>query len=104
MRRLLLLLAAVSLQAAGQAPAEPPKPAAAPDKPAAAPSTEPRRPLILRLDEVDGPRMSFGRSASETDAGKELPSLGGDARKINPNWAPPGSRGSPYPHTSENLE
>jgi hypothetical protein len=90
MKRLLLLLLGFSLDAAAQ-PAKPPAPA--PEKPAVTQPAEARRPLILRLDEVDGPRMSFGRSSTETEKPRDLPSLGGDARKIDPAQL----NGSPFP-------
>jgi hypothetical protein len=91
--RLLLVLLGFSLDAAAQAPAANPAPAQTPEKPAVTQPAEPRRPLILRLDEIDGPRMSFGRSSTETEKPKDLPSLGGDARKIEPTQ----SSSSPYP-------
>jgi hypothetical protein len=87
--------------AATQTPAAAPAPAAAPEKPAATQPVEPRRPLILRLDEIDGPKPSFGASEGEKYQGRELPSLGGDARKVEGGGIP---RSSPYPHSSENLQ
>ena len=42
--------------------------------------------------------MSFGRSASETETPKDLPTLGGDARI--PEYK---LRSAPYPHTSDQL-
>ena len=101
--RSFLALLALSLPAAAQTPAPAPeKPAATPEKPAAAqPAAEPRRPLILRLDDPDGPKMSFGASEGERYRGAELPTLGGDARRVDPNWSP---STSPYPHSSENLQ
>jgi hypothetical protein len=84
--------------AAAQPPVVAPKPAPVPDKPIAAPAAEPSRPLILRLDEIDGPRPSFGASPGERYQGGQLPALGGDARQVEG-----GLRGNPYPHSSENL-
>jgi hypothetical protein len=72
----MLLLAAGSAAPQASAPATPPT-AQPPERPAAPPR------LILRLDEIEGSRMSIGRSASETDAKKDLPSLGGDARPVD---------------------
>jgi hypothetical protein len=106
MRRFLTLIA-FSLQAALALaqPAEAPKPAAAPEKPAATPAAnppaEPRRPLILRLDEVDGPKMSFGASQGEKYQSEALPGLGSGARQLDPSWSP---RTTPYPHSSDNLQ
>ena len=100
--RSFLILIAFSLPAAAQAPAPvPEKPAAAPEKPAAAPPAEPRRPLILRLDEVEGPKMSFGASQGEKYQSEALPGLGSGARQLDPSWSP---RTSPYPHSSDNLQ
>ena len=102
MTRYFLILAACSLPAAAQAPVPAPeKPAAAPEKPAATPPAEPRRPLILRLDEVDGPKMSFGASQGERYQSEALPGLGSGARQLDPSWSP---RTSPYPHSSDNLQ
>jgi hypothetical protein len=102
--RLFLVCIAFSLPAAAQTPAPAPapeKPAATPEKPAAAQPAEPRRPLILRLDEVDGPKVSFGASQGESYKSDSLPGLGAGARPLDPSWSP---RTSPYPHSSENLQ
>ena len=72
----MLLLAAGSAAPQASAPATPPT-----AQPAERPAAPPR--LILRLDEIEGPRMSIGRSAGETEAKKDLPALGGDARKAD---------------------
>jgi hypothetical protein len=99
----LFLFVALSLNAAtavAQAPAEAPKAAAEPDKPAATPAAEPRRPLILRLDEIDGAKPTFAPSESEKTRSGDLPSLGGDARTLERAKS---LRSSPYPHSSENL-
>jgi len=100
-----LLLAAAGPVAAQQVPA--PAPAAAPPATAAPspaqaepPAATGSRPLILRLDEIDGPRMSFGRSAGEREAPRDLPSLGGDVRTLETSRS---LRSSPYPTSSENL-
>jgi 2-oxoglutarate dehydrogenase E2 component (dihydrolipoamide succinyltransferase) len=105
-----MLLAVSILAAAGplaaQSPApQAPAPAATP-APAAPSSAQPAerpaeapRPLILRLDDVDAPRMSFGRSAGEKDAPRNLPSLGEDVRTPESRM-----RSSPYPHSSDNLQ
>ena len=104
MRRLFFLYALVSLQAQAQAPSTNPA-AAAPAAPAPAPAAQPAKPaepprrLILRLDEMDGPKPSFGASAGETYGSQNLPSLGGDAMKVDPSKL----RSSPYPETDPNL-
>jgi hypothetical protein len=87
--------------AAAQAPAPAaPKPAAATPAPAAQPApAEPRKPLVLRLDEIDGPRMTFGASPNEKIQSKELPSLGGDARPLP--TLPAGTSGSAFPRDAE---
>ena len=100
--RLFLACIAFSLPAAAQTPAPAPapeRPAAKPETPAAAQPAEPRRPLILRLDEIDGPRPSFGASQGERYQSNQLPTLGGDARM--PDYQ---LRTNPYPHSSENLQ
>jgi hypothetical protein len=80
---LAVLVAAGLLVAAGQARPQAAAPEAPPAaKPAEPPKAAPPR-LILRLDEIEGPRMSIGRSASETDPKKDLPALGGDARPVD---------------------
>ena len=76
-----LLVAFPLLAAAGPVAAQSPAPQP-PATPASQPAERPAR-LILRLDEIDGPRMSIGRSASETEPKKDLPSLGGDARPVD---------------------
>jgi hypothetical protein len=105
------LLALALLAAAGQALAQSPATPAAEPKPpaAAAPSTAqpperpaaPRAPLILRLDEIDGPKPTFAPSESERPPSADLPSLGGDARAMERAKS---LRSSPYPHSSENLQ
>jgi hypothetical protein len=90
----LLLIAALPLAAQTPAPA--------PEKPAATPAAEPRKPLILRLDQIEpGRRMSVGPSAEEKVQSQSLPSLGGDARALEK--VPAGSRGSPFPKSPENV-
>ncbi|HEY2335981.1 MAG TPA: hypothetical protein VGI18_01295, partial [Burkholderiales bacterium] len=75
-------------------------PAAATPAPAAQPApAEPRKPLVLRLDEIDGPRMTFGASPNEKIQSKELPSLGGDARPLP--TLPAGTSGSAFPRDAE---
>ena len=95
------LLALALLAAAGQALAQSPAtPAAEPKPPAAAPSTAqpperpaaPRAPLILRLDEIDGPKPTFAPSESERTPSADLPSLGEGARPLDHS-----QRSSPYP-------
>ena len=83
-----LLLAIALPAAAQQAPAEPAK---APQPPA----KEERRPLNLRLDNPS----SFATVAPpEKEQQKGLPTLGGDARKIEtPAVAGTRSEGGPYP-------
>jgi hypothetical protein len=87
--------------AAAQAPAPAaPNAAAATPAPAAQPApAEPRKPLVLRLDEIDGPRMTFGASPNEKIQSKELPSLGGDARPLP--TLPAGTSGSAFPRDAE---
>src|SRR5258708_15397210 len=69
---LFLLLAGM---AAAQAPAPTPEKSATPEpKPAG-------RPLILRLDDVEGPRMSVGASPTEKPPENELPAPGGKPNK-----------------------
>jgi hypothetical protein len=75
-----------SLFAAGGAAAQTSAPAPAPTQSAAPASTPaqpkpPARPLILRLDEIDGPRITVGPSATEKPPEKELPALGGPPSK-----------------------
>ena len=80
---LVVLVVPMLMLAAGSAAPQAPAPEAAPAaKPAEPPKAAPPR-LILRLDEIEGPRMSIGRSASETDPKKNLPALGGDARPVD---------------------
>jgi hypothetical protein len=96
MKRSLLAIALSLLAgaAAAQTPAPAaPKPAApAATAPAAAPA-EPRKPLVLRLDEIEGPRMSFGASQSETYKKSDLPDIG--TAKPSPSWTPPPSSITP---------
>jgi len=95
----LLLLACAA--AAAQTPAPSTNPPAAPA--AAAPAqkpAEPRKPLILRLDEIEGPRMHFGASPDEKYQPAELPSLGGDTRSLENARSIDKNRASPYPSNS----
>ena len=59
-----------------QATPEPPSPSKSPakDRPA----------LKLRLDEMPGGRPRIGAGTAEKEPAKDLPSLGGDARRIDP--------------------
>ena len=103
MKRLLsaIALSLLAGAAAAQAPAAAaPKPAApataapAPAAPSAQPApAEARKPLVLRLDEIDGPRMSIGASPSETFKKSDLPEIG--SSKPSPSWTPP--PGSTFP-------
>jgi hypothetical protein len=80
------LIAPMLLLAAGPAAPQASAPAPTPAAPSTAqPQERPAAPprLILRLDEIEGPRMSVGRSAGETDPKKDLPALGGDARPVD---------------------
>jgi hypothetical protein len=95
-----VLCAFAAAAAAQTAPAPSTSPAkAAPAAPAAQKPAEPRKPLILRLDEIDGPRMEFGPSPGESYQSKELPALGGDARALP--TLPAGTSGSPFPRDAE---
>jgi hypothetical protein len=81
-----LLVAAGAAVAQSYTPAQATDPArtsspAAAAPPAAQPAERPR--LMLRLDELDGPRMSFGPSATEKYPAKDLPSLGGNPRPLD---------------------
>jgi len=80
-------LASIATTAAAQtsAPAAP-APSVTPAQPAQNP---PGRPLILRLDEVDGPRINVGPSATEKPPEKDLPALGGPPTKT---WERPSDR------------
>jgi hypothetical protein len=69
--------AQTSPQAPAPAPSAPPATA-----PTAAPKP-PGGPLILRLDEIQGPRMNVGPTATEKPPEKDLPTLGG---KPAQNW------------------
>ena len=87
MIRALLLLALASPALAQQTPAPP-------AEPRVEPKNEPeRRPLNLRLDNPS----SFATIApAEKEQPKGLPTLGGDARKIDSS-IPAGSRSDPIP-------
>jgi hypothetical protein len=97
MKHVLPTFAAVSLLAlAGAAAAQSPaQPAATPAPQApATPQPAERRPLMLELDETSRRQIMSGSRSAETGArGANLPSLGEDARKIDPKLL----RGSPYP-------
>jgi 3-oxoacyl-ACP reductase-like protein len=90
-----LFAAAAAAQTPAPAPQKAPAPANAAPAPAnaapapanAAPASaaEPHKPLILRLDEIDGPKMSFGASQGETYQSNQLPDLG----KPDRSWTPP---------------
>jgi len=92
-----LLAGAAAAQTSAPAAPKPAAPAAAatPAAPAASQpaSGEPRKPLVLRLDEIDGPRMSFGASQGETFKKSDLPEIG--SSKPSPAWTPP--PGSTFP-------
>jgi len=93
MKQILALLSAcLCATAAAQTAA----PAAAPEKSAAPVATPPQkpagRPLILRLDEIDGPRISIPASPTEKPPEKELPTLGGQPSKA---WERPSERTFP---------
>jgi hypothetical protein len=102
-RFLALLVASASIAAAGsvaaqstpQAPAQSAPPAATP-APAQPPQKPAGRPLILRLDELDGPRMNVGPTATEKPPEKDLPTLGG---KPEQSWER--STGQAIPRDSE---
>ena len=79
MRALCALVLALALPVAAQVPAEQPK------KPENPPE---RRPLNLRLDNAS----SFATTAPEKEPAKDLPTLGGDARRIEPVRGSTGSR------------
>jgi hypothetical protein len=99
MKRLSLIFVAFPLlAAAGPAAAQSSTPASAAPSPAQPPErAAPASPrLILRLDEIDGPKMNFGRSADEKVPSKDLPTLGGDARPIDRTPSP----GSVFPKES----
>jgi hypothetical protein len=82
-----LLFLAIALPAAAQQTQAPP---VEPKK------KEPeRRPLNLRLDNPS----SFATAAPEKEP-KDLPALGGDARKLERGGPQPGERGSPFPKDS----
>jgi hypothetical protein len=93
-----LLFAFSLLAAAGPLAAQSP----APQPPAtSAPQPEPKaaeRPVLnLRLDDESRRRIMSGSSAQETSrSGDALPTLGDDARKLDPTLL----RGSPYPKES----
>jgi hypothetical protein len=89
-----LLAGAAAAQAPAPAAPKPAAPAAAAPAPAAQPApVEARKPLVLRLDEIEGPRMSIGASPSETFKKSDLPEIG--SSKPSPSWTPP--PGSTFP-------
>jgi hypothetical protein len=96
---LAFLLLAAACPAAAQSPAaQPPAPPAP-----AAPQPQPaeRRPLILELDETSRRQIMSGSRSTETGArGANLPSLGEDARKVDPALM----RGSPFPKNYNDIE
>jgi hypothetical protein len=83
-----LLAGAAAAQAPAPAAPKPAAPAAAAPAP-----VEARKPLVLRLDEIEGPRMSIGASPSETFKKSDLPEIG--SSKPSPSWTPP--PGSTFP-------
>ncbi len=88
---LLVAFAFISAPAPAQAPA--PAPGGQPQQ---QPQAEPGKSSDLKLEDPalsSRPRIRFG--PAEQDAGG-LPSLGGDARRVE-ETPPPGSRTSPYP-------
>ncbi|HTM61745.1 MAG TPA: hypothetical protein VL199_15435, partial [Burkholderiales bacterium] len=86
MRALCALVLALALPVAAQVPAEQPKKLENPPE---------RRPLNLRLDNAS----SFATTAPEKEPARDLPTLGGDARRINPGGANATSR-DPIPKDS----
>ena len=97
---LAFLLLAATCPVAAQSPAAQP-PAPQPQAPAA-PQPQPaeRRPLILELDETSRRQITSGSRSAETGSrGANLPSLGEDARKIDPALM----RGSPYPKSYNDI-
>jgi len=94
------LLAAAAGPSAAQSQAAPVAPSPAPQP--AAPASQPpeRKPLILHLDDASRRQIMFGpggnQSAESAGRGSDgLPSLGGDARRIDP--ATIRDKSSPYP-------
>jgi hypothetical protein len=109
MKKLFALLAFPLLGAAGPGAAQSPAP-----QPSATPSVQPpanasqpnasqpteRKPLILHLDDASRRQILFGPGGSQstegaTRASDGLPSLGGDARRVDP--ATLRNSSSPYP-------
>ncbi len=98
---LLAAAGAAAAQAPARPQAQPPAAAPAPQAPATPPQAAERRPLILDLDETSRRQiMSGSRSAETGSRGANLPSLGEDARKIDPALM----RGSPYPKSYNDVE
>src|SRR5512144_715349 len=90
-----LLAGAAFAQAPAPAPqkASPPATAAPATASAAQPApAEPSKPLILRLDEIDGPRLSVGASTGEKFTGNELPGIGAGT---SPTWKKPSDSAFP---------
>ena len=95
-----LLLVAACPVAAQSPSAQPPAPQA-PAAPQPQPQPAERRPLILELDETSRRQiMSGSRSAETGSRGANLPSLGEDARKVDPALM----RGSPFPKSYNDVE
>ena len=92
----------IAVLAAGQAAAQ----SAAPDaKPPATPpaqqAPEPRRALALELDENARREIMSGSRSQERPRDKDaLPSLGGDATRVDPSTLR-GDRSSPFPKQSD---
>ena len=96
-------LAFLLLAAAGPVAAQPPA-AQPPAQPPAAPARAPQPPeripagagslnLNLQLDDASRRRIMSGAVEEGGRSGKDLPTLGGDARKLDPSEM----RSSPYP-------
>jgi hypothetical protein len=95
MKKFAFLLAAL---AATPLAAQTPAPQTAPAQPAVQPVTAPpeRRPLILDLDETSRRQILSGSRSAETGGrGDALPSLGGDAMRVDPSSVR--SSRSPFP-------
>jgi hypothetical protein len=105
-KQLLPLLVAFSLAAAaGRSAAQSPAAASPPSQQPAAPASQPaeRKPLILHLDDASRRQIMFGPGGNQSAEGASrgsdsLPSLGGDARRVDP--AQLRDRSSPYPKES----
>jgi hypothetical protein len=98
MKRTLASLAALALAAAtGPAAAQAPAPAPEP-KTAQQPLEQPRPKLNLKLDDpAAAARESARFGPAEKQDAPGLPSLGGEARPMEPVVTRPGTRNSPYP-------